>query len=128
MKRTGGTLIDVDVANWKITSRRQGSNWCRRARYKEVMAVGAVNGRGEKAEQSAEGGEMEVVAPGENIASYGAFECLNTFSGTSMAAPQVTALAAMLWQRDLEKPAEFIRSLIDVTANTWGMKRYTGTD
>ena len=32
MKRTGGTLIDVDAANWKITSRRQGSNWCRRAK------------------------------------------------------------------------------------------------
>lgn len=96
------------------------------ARYKEVMAVGAVNGRGEKAEQSAEGREMEVVAPGENIASYGAFECLDSFSGTSMAAPQVTALAAMLWQRDLEKPAEFIRSLIDVTANHLGDEKAYG--
>ncbi len=96
------------------------------ARYEEVMAVGSVNARGEKAEQSAEGGEMEVVAPGENIASYGAFECLDSFSGTSMAAPQVTALAAMLWQRDLEKPAGFIRSLIDVTANHLGDEKVYG--
>ena len=35
MKRTGGTLIDVDVANWKITIRRQSSNWHRRASLSE---------------------------------------------------------------------------------------------
>ena len=37
MKRTGGMLIDVDAANWKITSRRQGSNWRCRACPPDVL-------------------------------------------------------------------------------------------
>ena len=39
MKRTGGTLIDVDAVNWKITSRRQGSNLRRQAKKGKVYYI-----------------------------------------------------------------------------------------
>ena len=43
-----------------------------------------------------------------------------------MAAPQVTALVAILWQQDLRKSNEFIRQLIDVSANNLGLKEKFG--
>ena len=39
-----------------------------------------------------------------------------------MAAPQVSALASILWQQDLTKSNEFIRQLIDITARSLGSK------
>ena len=86
------------------------------AAYVEVMAVGAVGKDGDLMENSPSGPEIEVVAPGEDILTYGSFGTLNRISGTSIAAPQVSALASLLWQQDPDKPAGFIRQLIDRSA------------
>lgn len=96
------------------------------AKYSEVMAVGSVKCTGEQSSASATGEELEVVAPGQDVTSYGAFGILDSYSGSSMAAPQVTALAAILWQQDLTKSSEFIRQLIDVSANNLGSKEKYG--
>ncbi|SFQ52366.1 Subtilase family protein [Lachnospiraceae bacterium XBB1006] len=96
------------------------------ARYPEVMAVGSLNCNAELAEDSSTGKSIEVVAPGEDVAAYGFMDILENDSGTSMAAPQVTALAAMLWQQDLSKSNIFIRNLIDATANNLGDKEAYG--
>ena len=50
---------------------------------------------------------------------------LTNESGTSMAAP-VAALASILWQKDVSKSADFIRSLIDATARPLGAKEDFG--
>ncbi len=96
------------------------------AKYKEVMAVGSVKCTGEQAAASATGEELEIVAPGQDVTSYGPFGILDCYSGSSMAAPQVTALAAILWQQDLSKSNEFIRQLIDISANNLGSKEKFG--
>lgn len=90
------------------------------AKYDEVMAVGAVNTSCEPLEGSATGEELEVVAPGEMVTAYTSFGILDNVSGSSIAAPQVTALASILWQQDITKSNEFIRQLINITANNLG--------
>lgn len=96
------------------------------SKYSEVMAVGSVKCTGDQSSASATGEELEVVAPGQDVTSYGPFGILDSYSGSSMAAPQVTALAAILWQQDLTKSSEFIRQLIDVSANNLGSKEKFG--
>ncbi|CAG0992104.1 partial serine protease, partial [Anaerolineae bacterium] len=66
------------------------------ARYPNVVAVGAVDGLNNRAWNSNYGAELDLVAPGVNIYSttiggYG------YDSGTSMAAPYVSGLAAILY-------------------------------
>ncbi len=43
-----------------------------------------------------------------------------TVGGTSLAAPHVTAIASVLWQQDKSMPADFIRALLDFSANQYG--------
>lgn len=96
------------------------------AAYPEVVAVGSVDSLAEQAEQSAEGKEVEVVAPGEFILSRGAFDSMQLFSGTSMAVPHVTGLASVLWEKDTAKPADFIRQLIAASARPCGKPEECG--
>ena len=90
------------------------------AAYEEVIAVGAVNTSAQKTEESAVGEEVELVAPGEQILSDSMLGLETVVSGTSMAAPHVTAVAAVLWQKDKTKSPAFIRSLLAQTANELG--------
>lgn len=90
------------------------------AAYEEVIAVGAINPTGERAEGSAVGDELELVAPGVQIVSTGAFGGLCVAGGTSLAAPHVTAVASILWQKDKTVSADFIRFLLAFTANQYG--------
>ena len=99
-----------------IAAAGEGGEVCYPAAYVEVMAVGAVGKDGKLMENSPSGPEIEVVAPGEEILTYGSFGTLMRMSGTSIAAPQVSALASLLWQQDPDKPAGFIRQLIDRSA------------
>ncbi len=90
------------------------------AAYDEVIAVGAVDAHGDRSCGSAVGSALELVAPGEGIVSTGAFGGLCTAGGTSLAAPHVTGAASVLWQLDKSMPADFIRALLDFTANQYG--------
>lgn len=90
------------------------------AAYDEVVAVGAVNSKGERSEGSAMGAELELMAPGEQILSTGAFGGVSVSEGTSMAAPHVVGVASILWEKDLSSSRDFIRKLLDVSANKYG--------
>ena len=96
------------------------------AKYKEVVAVNSVNSQGYQAENAASGEAVELAAPGEDVTVYTSFGILEKQSGTSYAAPQVTSLAAILWQQDITKSNEFIRQLMDVTASPLGEKNQYG--
>ena len=92
------------------------------AAYDEVIAVGSVGCKGEHSEGSAVGEDLELVAPGEQILSTGAFGGLSVTGGTSMAVPHVVGIASLLWEKDLTCSAEFIRLLLDISANKYGEK------
>lgn len=88
------------------------------AAYEEVVAVGAANPSGEISEMTSRGEELEFLAPGENIDSVGWLDMGVTCSGTSMAVPHAAGAASLLWQKDLNKPASFIKGLLEASAKT----------
>lgn len=97
------------------------------AAYDEVVAVGAVDSEGAVCENSARGEQVELVAPGEKVASTGAFEGTLICSGTSMAAPHVTGVASLLWEKDRTVSAGFIRALLKASANGYGVGNAYGS-
>lgn len=87
------------------------------AAYPEVMGIGSTDQKMQVSSFSARGEEIDLVAPGENIpvAMPWGFYGLN--SGTSYAAPHVTAVAALLWAQNKDKTAEQIRDILCESAN-----------
>ena len=96
------------------------------AAYKEVMAVASVNSEGKHSEWSAVGDEIEIAAPGEKVKTASCFDGEIVSSGTSIASPHVAAVAARLWALDKTKSSQFIRGLLDVSANSVGTKEEYG--
>lgn len=90
------------------------------AAYDEVIAVGSVTAEGIAAEQSAGGEALELMAPGENILSSAVFGGVTGVSGTSMAAPHVAGAASVLMELNPEMPADYIRMLLNYSANLYG--------
>lgn len=90
------------------------------ASYEDVMAVGAVDKYGTVEDYSAKGEEVEIVAPGELVRTTGFIGSEEVVSGTSLAAPQITAVASLIWQKDPEMPADFVRGLLNESANLYG--------
>lgn len=84
------------------------------AGYEEVIAVGATNKNDQKAIYSNFGDWIEVMAPGSNIYSClaGTQSSYGTRSGTSMACPLVSSLAALIKADDPGKSNEMIRKQI----------------
>lgn len=90
------------------------------AAYDEVLAVGAVDKNGEVTEYSAKGEEVELVAPGELVRTTGFLGTEVINAGTSLAAPQVSAVASLIWEKDLSVSADFVRTLLNESANLYG--------
>lgn len=82
-----------------------------------VIAVGCTNEQNKKADFSSSGSELDVVAPGEKILSTGCFGGVVVEEGTSLAAAQVTGVAAVLWGMHSEKSNTYIREWIISSAN-----------
>ncbi len=90
------------------------------AAYDEVIAVGSVTAAGIPAENSADGEALELMAPGENILSSGIFGGVMGVSGTSMATPHVAGAASVLMELNPDMPADYIRALLNYSANLYG--------
>lgn len=88
------------------------------AAYDEVVAVGSTDTKGELAELSSTGTELELLAPGEKIATNGFLGFTTVTSGTSIATAQVTGVASLLLQKDTSKSSDFIRKLLKISAKT----------
>lgn len=97
------------------------------AAFEEVIAVGAVDTTAQKTEESATGEEVELTAPGEQIASKSLLGLETVNSGTSMAAPHVAGAAALLMQQSESKDAAFIRRVLQKSSNPLGDEAYYGS-
>lgn len=87
---------DHDVVLVAATGNDNTENPGYPAAYPEVIAVSATNSSGNKAGFSNYGHYVDLVAPGEHIASTYLNNQYAALSGTSMASPHVAALAAMI--------------------------------
>lgn len=88
------------------------------AAYEEVVAVGATNPDGKVADMTSTGEELDIVAPGINIHSVGWLDMEVVCNGTSMAVPHAVGAASLLWEMDKDKPADFIKGLLEASAKT----------
>ena len=87
------------------------------AAFDNVIAVGATDKYNNMTEFSSTGTELDVVAPGDQILTDGAFGGVAVNQGTSISAAQVTGIAAVLWGKYPDKSNEFIKSLLVGSAN-----------
>jgi len=94
------------------------------ASYGGVVAVGAINrdldvvswsSRGDNLNSEldvVEDGDIEFAVPGSLIESTWSDGGYHILSGTSMAAPHISGLAARIWQSDADDPAQATRELL----------------
>ncbi|MNI44762.1 Minor extracellular protease Epr precursor [compost metagenome] len=92
------------------------------AAYPEVLAVAATDANNEKASFSNYGDYIDVAAPGVSIASTYPDSQYAALSGTSMASPHVTALAALIRSTNPLLTNEQVYDLIRKSATDLGDK------
>lgn len=80
--------------------------------YSTVIAVGSVNKNNERSLFSSVGSELEIMAPGESIYSTEPHNKYGYRDGTSMAAPHVTGIIALLIEKYPRLKNDEIRTLI----------------
>ena len=82
------------------------------ARYGKVFAVGATNKSDSRWSQSNYGSELDVVAPGEQILTTSNSGSYVYATGTSLAAPYVSALVSLVWSENPTFSNSQIESII----------------
>ena len=92
------------------------------AAFPTVLSVGAVDGNLRVLNYSNNGPEVDVVAPGSKIHSTSSGGVYSTRSGTSMAAPQVAGIAALVLKQNPKLSPQQVRTLLKGTAQDLGEK------
>jgi subtilisin family serine protease len=95
------------------------------AAYDQVIAVTAVDRREQVYRRANRGGHIDLAAPGVDVWTAASISGARTKTGTSFAAPFVTAAAALLLQADPDLTADEIRVLLQNGARDLGK---TGRD
>ncbi|MEM2294555.1 MAG: S8 family serine peptidase [Nitrososphaerota archaeon] len=95
------------------------NNKCYPAAFDGVVAVSATDVNDQKAWFSNWGDWIDLAAPGVNIISCvpGGYK---SWSGTSMACPHVSGVAALAWSQFPNKPMQWIREWLKYTADDLG--------
>ncbi|WP_048601436.1 S8 family serine peptidase [Rubeoparvulum massiliense] len=97
------------------------------AAFPTVLSVGAIDKQGRIHQYSNSGPEIDVVAPGAGIFTTGADGGYMSNDGTSMAAPQVAGLAALIKQQYPEYTPRQVRQLIITTTTNLSGKEWNTT-
>lgn len=90
------------------------------AAYDQVLAVTAVDRRGQVYRRANRGDHIDLAAPGVNVWTAASISGARTKTGTSYAAPFVTAAAALIWQRDPSLSAAQLRDMLRNAARDLG--------
>lgn len=91
------------------------------AKYKNVIAVSAIDGSNVIASFSSRGPEVELCAPGVNVLSTIPGGGYGSKSGTSMACPHVSGAAAVVWGAHRLSNNETIWNLLASTVDNLGV-------
>ena len=90
------------------------------AKYDAVIAVSATDQNDNLASFSSYGPEVELAAPGVKILSTTPGDHYGVMSGTSMAAPHVAGVAALVWAANPKLTAAQVRKILCDTADDLG--------
>jgi subtilisin family serine protease len=93
------------------------------ARYDSVIAVAATDSYNKRASWSSTGPKVEISAPGVSVKSTGLGDgyTTSTKSGTSMATPHVSGVAALIWKSNPNLSSGDVRNILDNTAQQIGV-------
>lgn len=95
--------------------------------HPNILCVGAIQANGNRAAFSGFGPELDVVAPGVNILSTVPDNATDANSGTSMAAPHVSGIAALVLSMNPDLTGQEVRDVIENSSNKVGSYNYTTT-
>ena len=90
------------------------------ASYDSVMSVAAVDSSKNIASFSQFNSQVEIAAPGVGVNSTLPNNTYDAWSGTSMATPHVSGVAALVWSHHTECSASQIRNVLNTTAEDRG--------
>jgi subtilisin len=118
-----GVLLVAAAGNGGPPAIKTGSTVTYPAKYSQyVVAVSATDSSNKIASFSSTGSEVELAAPGVSIPSDWLGTGLNTISGTSMACPHVSGVAALVSGKSPSLLPPAIRQKLDSTATDLGTK------
>ena len=83
--------------------------------HDNILAVGSINSNGVRSSSSGYGTKLDVVAPGNGILSTIPNNGTDTMSGTSMAAPHVAGVAALILSVNPNLKGQQVRDIIEST-------------
>jgi RHS repeat-associated protein len=96
------------------------------ARYKEVMAIGAVDHHNQLARFSNTGSEIDLVAPGVDIQGLSLSQNYVSMSGTSLAVPHVAGIAALIKELYPNFSGQDIKKILNDSAGSLGNANHFG--
>ncbi|MDD1694590.1 MAG: S8 family peptidase, partial [Methanoregula sp.] len=120
-----GVLIVAAAGNSGVAS-GTGDTMTYPAKYDSVLSVAAVNKYNHRAFWSSTGSHLGVSAPGVNIRSTIPGSAYATYSGTSMAAPHVAGVAALVYSANPNWTNQQVREQIVSTATPLGNAWFYG--
>jgi minor extracellular protease Epr len=120
-KANNSGMVIVAAAGNSGNFEGTGDNVDYPAKFENAIAVAAVTNRNLRAEFSSTGPAVELAAPGESVLSTYANNQYNYSSGTSMATPYVTGIAALMKEAHPQWSNSDLRSHLQRTAVDLGV-------
>ncbi|WP_418791686.1 S8 family serine peptidase [Phosphitispora sp. TUW77] len=119
-----GGILHVAAAGNSGNPQGKGDTVGYPAKYASVMAVAASDINDKRASFSSTGPDVELIAPGVNIYSTWIDGTYRYASGTSMASPHVTGVAAQVWAANTTLGNTGVRDILHNTAENIGLSIY----